>query len=112
MKALRRCAFTPVQHWQSLPREDEGCRAILVEQSRTPGLNGLIGVRRPDDGQIGHGPEAHQLFDRLMSGAILSEADAIVCEHIDNANTTVNTIYANNELLKALDVLNEVLSRL
>jgi len=29
-------------------------------------------------------------------------------EHIDNANTTGNTIYANNELLKALDACDEI----
>jgi len=32
--------------------------------------------------------------------------------HIDNANRTGNSIYANNELLKALKILNEVLSKL
>jgi len=32
--------------------------------------------------------------------------------HIDNANKTGNSIYANNELLKALKLLNEVLSKI
>ena len=32
--------------------------------------------------------------------------------HIDNANRTGNSIYANNELLKALKILNEILSKL
>ena len=33
-------------------------------------------------------------------------------EHIDNANTTANTIYANSELLKALELLNKALENL
>jgi hypothetical protein len=33
-------------------------------------------------------------------------------EHIDNANATGNTIYANNELLRALDLCEEIATEL
>jgi len=46
------------------------------------GANGLVGVGRADDRQIGDGAQGSQVLDWLVGGAILANTHAVVGEDV------------------------------
>ena len=67
----------------ALAGEDQGGRAGLVADRRFPGLDGLVGISGPDDGQVRNRPQARQVLDRLVGRAIFTETDRIVGQDVD-----------------------------
>ena len=55
-----------------------------VAQRRDPGVRGFGRIARTDDRQVWDGPQCRQMFHSLMSGAVLSEEDAVMCKDIDH----------------------------
>jgi len=58
-----------------LTREDEDSGAVLAGDRRGKGSDGLLGVSRAEDVDVGEGTEAGDSLDRLMGGTILSDTD-------------------------------------
>src|SRR5690606_4686431 len=54
-----------------------------ILDGETPGLRRFNGIGRADQTQVRDRPERHQVLDRLMRGAVLTETDRIVGEDID-----------------------------
>lgn len=54
-------------------------RSYLVASSS------LISVTRPHHEDVGHGSEGGQVLYRLVSGAVLSQTNGVVCHHKDGA---------------------------
>jgi hypothetical protein len=52
-----------------------------------PGGGRLVGVARPDDVQVGDGPQRGHVLDRLVSGAVLAERDRVVGPDVDDLPT-------------------------
>src|SRR5580698_843651 len=48
-----------------------------------PRLHGLIRISRTDDRKPGNSAQAGEVLDRLVSGAILPESDAVVRKNVD-----------------------------
>ena len=73
----------PVGHdGHALAGEDERGGAVGLDGD-APRLGRLVGVGRADHLQLGHGPQRRQLLDRLVGGAVLTEADRVVGEDED-----------------------------
>ena len=57
--------------------------AALGFHRAPPGLDALVGVGGPDDGQPGHRPERGQVLDRLVGRAVLAHPDRVVRPEVD-----------------------------
>src|SRR3984885_5436084 len=49
----------------------------------SPRFHGFVRVSRPDDRKPGNSAQAGEVLDRLVSGAILPESDAVVRKNVD-----------------------------
>ena len=54
----------------------------LCVEGEPPGFDGLVGVGRAHDGEVGRGPQDGELLDRLVRGAVFAETDAVVREDV------------------------------
>ena len=58
----------------------------LMRYGKPVGLSCLVGVGWPYDHQARHRAQRSQLFDRLMGGAVLTEADRVVRPYMKYGN--------------------------
>src|SRR5580704_8198391 len=55
---------------------------------KNPRLRGFVRIRRTDDRKPGHGAQACEVLDWLVSRAILPESDAVVRKNVDRFEMT------------------------
>ena len=72
-----------IEDGQGLPGEDEDGGLSAVLKDALPGLGGFVGFCGPVEIEIGDGAQGGQVFDWLMGGAVLAEADAVVGKEED-----------------------------
>ena len=77
--------FAIPQIGHALPCQREHRGPLGVGQGELPAFRRLDGIGGPEQKQVGHGPQAGQVLDRLMGRAVLAEADGIVGHHVDDA---------------------------
>ena len=68
---------------QRLARQHQCCRRMVQLHDDLPGLRDFVGIGRTQDHQTGDGPQRGELFDGLMCGTVLADADRIVREDIN-----------------------------
>ena len=73
-----------VERRHVLPGEHDDRGPVAPFHHRAPRLGHLVGIGGTEHGESRHGPGAGELLDRLVGGAILTEADRIVREHVDD----------------------------
>ena len=73
-----------VEGGESLPGEDQHSGLAMQPGDGAPGLDDLVGVRRPEDEQARHRPQGSQLLDRLVRRTVLAHADRVVGEDVQN----------------------------
>src|SRR3990170_2903548 len=52
--------------------------STVARQRHAPGGGRFVGIRGPDDGESRYGPQARELLDRLVGGAVFAHPDAVV----------------------------------
>ncbi len=84
--AVRRGTLRSIEHGQLLTTEDEHGRFVVQLHDQAPGFRHLVGVGRPQDHQAGDRPQRRELLHRLVGGAVLTDADRVVGEDVDDRN--------------------------
>ena len=80
---IRHLPRIPVLVRQSLAGKHQGGGAVASLDRGFPGYRGLHGVAGPPGVHVRGGTQGRQLFDRLVRGAILPQADRIVSKYED-----------------------------
>ena len=66
-------------HRDALARQHEGGRSVVAD-GRLPRRDGLVGVGRADDLQVGDGPQRGDVLDGLVGRPVLADPDGVVAE--------------------------------
>ena len=83
--ASRAVACRAVERGDVLPREHDDRGTIAPLHHHAVGLGHLVGIARTEHREAGHRAGAGKLLDRLVRGAVLTEPDRVVGEHVDHA---------------------------
>mmetsp|Transcript_15862 Transcript_15862/g.53056 ORF Transcript_15862/g.53056 Transcript_15862/m.53056 type:complete len:449 (+) Transcript_15862:44-1390(+) len=71
-----------VESLDVLTSEDDGSGTILALLRMDVGSDGLLGVSRADDVQVGEHAERRNSLDRLMGGTVLANTDGVVSQDV------------------------------
>src|SRR5215207_32588 len=75
LRGIGEAIFPTWEDGHGLPGQGQPGRPVVVLQDRRPGGGGLVGVGGTDHVETGDGPQGGEMFDRLMSRAVLAETD-------------------------------------
>ena len=78
---------TAVECCNVLPAQGQEYGPIARFHGNSPGHGHLVSVGRPDECDVGDRAQARELLHRLVGGAIFTERDAVVREHVHHVQS-------------------------
>ena len=72
----------------ALTAEAQGAGALAVLNRQLVGAAGFVGITRTEHQHPGHGAQGRDGLDGLVGGAIFTNADGVVGEHVDHTQFT------------------------